>query len=104
MSRKNPVVSKLLKSIEAIFVHGITGRDIEEQTLAAGALVRNVVTEETEDGDLTRFQVLGYNGRDWYNYRSFESFKGLLEVYAPNGLKVRHVKDGDTTVSVVVAE
>lgn len=64
-------VSTLTQTIDATFVHGVTGRDVEEQKIQPGTLVRNVVERERLDGVETTFQLSDSQGA-WYNYRTFD--------------------------------
>lgn len=58
---------------EATCVHGTTGQDVSEDTLArALTLVRKIETEETEDGKQTTF-LASTDGRQWYQYRTFDA-------------------------------
>lgn len=71
MRTTQTAVSTLTKTLAATFVHGVTGRDVEEQKIQPGALVRNVVEREHQDGTETTFQV--FDGQSaWYNYRTFD--------------------------------
>lgn len=70
MSRRKSAA--LTKSIEATCVHGVTGQDVSDDTLAAGALVRDLDTEELEDGVQTSF-LASTDGRNWYQYRTWST-------------------------------
>lgn len=71
-------ICKLTRATLATGVHGITGSDIDEGTLAAGTLVRNCVTHapNVDGGIETTFQASTDGGATWYDQRSFEDFAG----------------------------
>lgn len=89
----------LARDCEAVGVHGVTGRDVDEGTLVAGTRVREVVTREEQDpsGDGTRqvttFQASTDGGKTWYDQRTMEDPVDL--VTWAGRLRTTHV-DGET--------
>jgi hypothetical protein len=59
----------------AVWVHGVTGQDVEERTLPAGTLVRRVETDVElvggEECRVSRFQA-SEDGEHWYDYRYYD--------------------------------
>lgn len=68
MSR--PAVKALARDVWCEGIHGVTGQVTEEGTLAAGALVREMESEETEDGLSTEFEASTDGGRTWFRQRT----------------------------------
>lgn len=57
---------KLKKSVQAVQVHGITGRPVAEVELSAGLEVRDIRSARDPDGDMmTHFDARGEQG-GWY--------------------------------------
>jgi hypothetical protein len=65
---------RLAEDTEATFVHGITGRDVAEETLQAGALVRDLRVGEHDPflgAAETHFLASSDGGEHWYHYRTY---------------------------------
>lgn len=67
-------IAKLTKITLAVWIHGLTGQEIEEGYLPAGTLVKNIVTTELVDGDVqTDFLASADGGKSWYAQRAYSA-------------------------------
>lgn len=61
----------LVQDLYAIGIHGQTGQETEEGTLAAGALIRDVTSGEGWAGTEYQFLASTDGGRLWYRQKSY---------------------------------
>ena len=90
-------------------IHGITGREINEGILPAGARVRSIHSENIPDGVQTSFEASTDNGKHWYKARTFDlvatsaprrRFDSERIVYSPGLLqKIRTVAGSRKIIS-----
>ena len=70
--------STLTRDCFVTTIHNITGRAIDEGHLASGSLAKNVLTENTEDGQLTTFLASTDGGKHWYKVTTYEDPRDLF--------------------------
>ncbi len=63
-------MKKLIKPIEAISIHGITGQGYEVGTLEVGTDIKNVEKHEVQEGEFTWTFQASTDGKNWYRQRS----------------------------------
>jgi hypothetical protein len=89
-------ISRLTKNAITTTIHGVTGQEIEEGTLEAGALARRIVTRQGTECEITRFETSTDGGKSWYLQETYEAPAGLFEQIGP--LETLH-RGGETVLA-----